>query len=116
MADEELIRRLSELIDRRRFLRRVGGAALGVVAALVGAPGIASALYSAYCCNLCNPNSGQCSGCACTWCWYCPYGQYTYICCECHSSNVDCGENCNNVPCSYAKRTHFSPVGAPSSM
>ncbi len=117
MADEKMILRLSALIDRRAFLRRVGAAALGAVAALVGTPGLALALYNVYCCHLCQPNSGSCSNCACTWCWMCTYNlTHDYSCCECHRDNDYCLSGCSNVPCSYAVYLGRSPIRSGAGM
>lgn len=110
MSDKEL-QKLSELIDRRTILRRVGAAALGLVLALFGSSGQVLA-FTWYCCNLCQAPSPSCSNCACVWCWYCVYGQNTYQCCECHYDNSNCGENCYHVNCSHGKRTGYMPGGA----
>ncbi len=113
MLSEATLLGFAGAIDRRRFLRRVGASALGAIGGLIGLPGLAHAYYDVYCCHLCNPNSGTCTGCACTWCWACTFDTHDYACCECHSDTSNCGAGCGiNTPCSYAYRTPYAPVGA----
>jgi hypothetical protein len=111
MSDERL-RWIAEQVDRRTLLRRATSATVGLVLGLFGASTSAQALTPWHCCTLCFPPSVSCSGCACVYCWFCTEGDTTYKCCECHTATSDCGENCNNVNCSWGQRTGFGPSGS----
>lgn len=102
MSSDNLVEHLARVLDRRRFLRRLSGAAVGVLLAAFGQSGVASAAYQ-YCCTLCFDPSGPCTGCACMWCWTCrdtPTARY-YRCCECYTQTYQgCNGTCNHVKCS----------------
>jgi hypothetical protein len=106
MSLEELADNLGETTSRKRFLRKIGAATLGVT---VGAMGLSSRAYATdcpttgyQCCNLCKSPSGSCSNCSCgTWCWECCGNCLTgekWRCCECYRT-PEC--NCCSA-CSWA--------------
>lgn len=110
MSLDEFIDRLGEETDRRRFIGKIGVAALGVAGGVLGFPRQARAttwgtcdnllppcgsLYHYKCCCLAHaPTSCSCSN---AWCWACCGANCLtgerWACCECYN---------NNPPCSYA--------------
>lgn len=98
-------RSLGEVINRRRFLRRIAVAATSLAASLLGLPQTALALFNCACCTLCQPCGTSCSGCHCVWCWNCTDGSgQVWLCCECYDISGDCLGDCNHVTCSYYKK------------
>jgi hypothetical protein len=121
MNEDEIVKALTRSVNRRRFVKKLGVASLVGVGTMFGFVPKAFALCSYACCNLCFcPNGNGCSGCACTWCWSCTdSNNRTWRCCECHTQTSDCGDDCNNVNCSWVV-TGFHPekgaAAAPASM
>lgn len=106
MSTERLYELVAEVSSRRRFLGKLGAAALGGVGMVLGLSTNASAqsctcCYAYACCRLCCPAGSP--GCnypnSCSWCWTCTDtpGTCQYQCCECHVVNTDCGNDCVNV-------------------
>jgi hypothetical protein len=75
MSVEQLAERLGEIVERKRFLHRVGGAGLGAVLVTMRSPQAAEAshcpsgTYQYHCCCLCKPDDPNC-----------PTYQYVYSC------------------------------------
>ena len=107
----EMIKRIAEGTDRRRFLSRAGAASVAVTA---GALGLGATPASAGCfehgCFLCDPCTANCpSNVTCSWCWIgdchknpggcCFHRNY---CCEGFANSSGCGESCGGSwKCSY---------------
>ena len=106
MHEDEILTALTRSVSRRRFVKKIGLASVAGVATMFGfsTPKALGGLCSLACCNLCFcPNGNGCSGCKCTWCWSCINTDgRTWRCCECHTATSDCGDDCNNVNCSWA--------------
>lgn len=103
MSTDKLVQSLGNRLNRRNILVKTGMGMVGALAAAMGVSREAGAQEK--CCGLCYPPDPNCpgEGCACVWCWYCLWsgdGNY-YACCECHGSTADCGDDCNNVKCSW---------------
>lgn len=108
MAVDELVRRVGETVERRKFLTRVGAATLGVTYAVLGLPQPAQAthLVCRKCCCLCHePGSGSCCGAQlpfCIWSWTCcGSAGNKYRCSEVYCSSGDCDSDCSGVHCSF---------------
>lgn len=80
MSTEKFATRLGKALDRRGFVGKLGAAAVGVAAGLLGSPQDARASVGGcshnpvLCCCLCNnvPPGTTCSGpIYCTWSWVC---------------------------------------------
>jgi hypothetical protein len=108
MSLEKFVDAVAEVTDRRRFLRKLGVATLGITAGALGTAGTATG--APLCCNLCFPGSAgsSCSGCACRWSWTCCYrvgvSGILYECGECFSSTTCtgcCKRSCDHVTCSW---------------
>jgi hypothetical protein len=103
MSLDNLVSRLGETADRSTFLRRLGGATIGVTFAALGFSPRARATYSYKGCDLCQPPSPSCSNCISTWCWTgrCymdPDGVVRrYRCCECYQGPNGCASACSYV-------------------
>lgn len=106
MSVEEIAETVGEIADRRRILRRVTGAALG----LTGLAGLfpSGAMASNQGCNLCNSPGGCNTDLACAWCWqgncYGSPGQWHY-CCEGYLQTTRCDGSCPSY-CSYFSGTY----------
>jgi hypothetical protein len=108
MSLEKFVDTIAEVTDRRRFLKKLGVATLGVTAGALGYSAPASA--APFCCNLCYPSGAgsSCSGCACRWSWQCCHrvgvSGLLYECGECFSSTSCpgcCQRTCDHVKCSW---------------
>jgi hypothetical protein len=100
MSTERLYELAAEVTNRRRFLTKLGVAALGSFGLLLGLSTTALATYPYACCTLCQPAGPE--GCAgCRWCWTCVDGIHTYRCCECHNPTTPCDASCENVTNSW---------------
>ncbi len=116
MATEKLVESLARRIDRRNFLKKLGTGAIGALLAMMGLSQGASAahggcppgLVDAQCCCLCKQPSQSCNNCVCTWCWSCVLGG-TWLCCECHTQNNPCIDDCPDVNCSYMQYLGAKP-------
>lgn len=109
MSTERLTEELGRQINRRKFLKKLGGSAVAALLALVGLPQIAFA-YTYKCCNLCFSPTNACSG-GCPdsqnvgeWCWTCHYYPESrdYRCCECKNAGAPCDSSCTGVYRSFA--------------
>lgn len=111
MSTERLYELAAEITDRRRFLGKLGAAALGGFGMFLGFSTNAFALVSYACCNLCfSPGPASCSGCA--WCWTCLQGSNFWHCCECHNPATNCGSpGCAGITNSYAIFEHCCAPG-----
>lgn len=82
---ERIVRSLGDLVNRRRFLRKAGAAAVGGAMLLLGIPSVAAAVQCK-CCTFpyyCSTNA--CPSCPCRYTWYCTHTDGTYWQCN------DCG-------------------------
>lgn len=95
MSVEKLAEVVGENVDRRHFLRRLGGATLGVAFAMLGLAPSAKALFTYKCCLLCEAPGCQRQG-SCSWCWTCCHNGTKYRCCERYSFGGICDGSCNN--------------------
>jgi hypothetical protein len=109
MALEELVHRVGEGINRRKFLARAGVAVLGTTYTIMGLPqpAYATHLYCYKCCCLCHaPTSGSCCGGAtpyCIWSWNCcGSAGNRWRCSEYYCGGGSCDSNCTGVNCSKA--------------
>lgn len=89
MSTDRLAQAVADVVDRKRFLKKIGALTLGGAAAAMG---VASPAQGASCCNLCN-SATNCDGCACVWCWCCTAGGF-WRCCECYSAGQGCSGGC----------------------
>lgn len=83
---ERVVESLSKFVNRRRFLRDVGAAAIGGALLLMGMPQTAAAI-TCKCCsfpqvNYCSTN--PCASCGCRYAWYCTHSDgLLYQCNDC---------------------------------
>jgi hypothetical protein len=105
----EMIDRVAEVADRKRFLMKVGAASLGVMAGVLGVSEDAPAYGGAHGCCLCAPpGSPPCPSLGCGWCWWGKCHQnddgpkhHTH-CCEGYSGPHPCPGSCGeDWVCSY---------------
>jgi hypothetical protein len=111
MSTEKLYELAAEITNRRRFLGKLGAAALGSFGMLFGLSTNALAYYDYACCHLCfQPGPATCSGCA--WCWTCLSGSNYWQCCECHEPAGNCNSStCDGVVRSWATFQHCCAPG-----
>lgn len=106
MASEKAVEALGGFLTRRRFLHRVGGAALGGLMLLMGLPQSARGNVWCLCCELvgdtCHNEASDCQPCNCPYTWYCVYNGVTYQCNDCACAPV----------CGWFTRTGMSPSAA----
>lgn len=105
MAIDELVRRVGETVDRRKFLTRIGTVTLGATYTILGLPAPAHALVCRACCCLCHaPTGGSCCGSQlpfCIWSWTCcGNGGNKWRCSEIYCGGGDCDSDCSGVHCS----------------
>lgn len=113
MSVEELAEAAGEIADRKKTLKRLTGATLGLMGFAGLFPGRAMAADNG--CTLCNPPT-YCGGdYACGWCWpgYCHYDNppggapHWHYCCEYYRTGPNpCGGSCP-ATCSALVGTHW---------
>lgn len=107
MAVDELLRRVGETVERRRFLTKIGAATLGATYTVLGlpAPAHATHLECRRCCCLCHAPTTGCCGSQlpfCIWSWTCcTSGGNRYRCSEIYCGGGDCDSLCDGVHCSH---------------
>lgn len=105
MSTDRIYELVAEMTNRRRFLGKLGAAALSSFGIVLGLSTNAFACcYDYACCHLCQPAGPPgCDGPGghCTWCWTCVQGGCTYQCCECHVIAPPCTANCVAVTNSW---------------
>lgn len=94
----ELIERVAQATERRRFLANAGAATLGVVAGGLVRSEPAAAFFECHRCTLCNSTSGNCPpGVNCYWCWTGDCHRHgggschRHQCCEGYTPGGNCG-------------------------
>jgi len=107
----EMMTRIIEALDRRKFLRRAATAGGALVMGVLGlARDVEAAcggiLFPAACCCLCkNPATCDCDGASCFWSWQCCNGVQPYVCWECFP-DLGCASGCSTGGgnlCSYVQ-------------
>ncbi len=120
MSNDKIFDLAAQMVDRRKFLAKLGAGALGSIGIMLGLSTKALALYSYECCNLCNPaNSPNCCGGQCAWCWTC-YSGVWWQCCECYQPGYPCNGTCGHTICSWYRFYSYRPApttaGSPRGM
>lgn len=128
MSTQDVARTLAERTHRRRFIAKLGGAAVGVASGLSMLPkGIATALGASLessgvasrivgCCSL--AYSATCSTMSCFsgtnnwWAWTCCDGAFLYACYECYTYKCSKAVPQTCSPCRSSSA--LVSVGAPS--
>ena len=108
---------LGERIERRPFLRRLGGASAAAVGAMLGVAAQAEAGHlpgHVHGCDLCDAPSGCPGSMVCVWCWTgrCHCGTagscHKHQCCEGYNTFSTCGGGCGSTQvCSYLGGNSF---------
>src|SRR5712691_6331003 len=118
MSTEDIADAVAALIDRRKFLKRIGGTAAGVAfggtfltrpASAGDKGGGGGGGAGELCCGLCNATNppSSCANCAAAWAWGCCYAGQHIECGECYSAEqvADPGFTCSSCPaiCSWLR-------------